>query len=389
MLTYNQAITKINKHSFCLNPKSLVLGQALGRVLAKDVYSPEAFPSFNNSAVDGYAVSDLARSEFKVRGEIAAGQNFTGKMRSRQAMQIFTGAPVPRGARAVVMQEHTERINGTVRLLRPAGPQENIRFRGEDFKRGALLIRRGTVLEPAHLALLAAVGHTQVSVIPPPVVSILATGSELVGPGERLAPGKIRCSNLLLLESLVKKWGCVPKVLPLVGDNRGKIRLSIRKGLGSDLFLISGGVSVGKYDLVREALRNEGVQEIFWKVNIKPGKPLYFGKKGRGLVFGLPGNPVSVFVTFEEFVKPVILRMKGRTPEVNEVQGILTKEFCNGPRLHFVRANCVFKKSGYRVTPLRGQGSHQVGSLAQANALFTAGPEAVLKKGQNVSVKLL
>ena len=394
MLSYEQALKKILEHTFPLKPRLLPLRESLGLVLAENLFSPEPFPVFDNSAVDGYAVvsgpvKKKEKSQLKVVGEIRAGEFFKESLKPGEALRIFTGAPVPKGADAVVMQEHVARVNGTLSLLNRPKPKENIRFRGEDFSKGKLLIRKGTLLEPAHLALLRAVGREEAPVYPLPTVSILATGSELLREGEPVTLGKIRDSNSILLEALVKKTGGIPQRLPSVGDEPGEIRSAIRKGLKENLLLISGGVSVGKYDFVKGILRKEGVREIFWKVNIKPGKPLFFGKKRGTLVFGLPGNPVSVFVTFEEFVKPALLKMRKRPLMRKEIKGYLTDSFRNGPRLHFVRVRSVPKKKRYAITPLKGQGSHMIGTLAQANSLLRVEPNVLLKRNQKVSVELL
>jgi molybdopterin molybdotransferase len=257
-------------------------------------------------------------------------------------------------------------------------------------EKGELLLRKGTTLEPAHLALLAAVGYQQVPVYPAPKIAILATGSELLKKGGKARPGMIHDSNTVFLESLVKKTGGIPYPFANVGDDPEEIRKRVRKGLSFDLVLVSGGVSVGKYDFVKEIFRKEGIQEIFWKVDIKPGKPLFLGRKRRTLVFGLPGNPVSVFVCFEEFVKPAILRMQGKMKlEGDLVPGRLRESFRNGPRLHFVRVRCIRKKDESIVIPLKGQGSHMIGELASAHALLKVEPNTFLKRNQLVSVKMI
>ena len=392
MLSYQEAFEKIIENSLPLKATRVPLRESMGLTAAQDIVSPEPFPRFDNSAVDGYAVSKIESPEktLKVQAEIPAGEVLKGHLKIGHAVQIFTGAPLPRGTWAVVMQEETQRANGTLRILKTPKRGENIRFRGEDFQEGRVLARKGTFLQATHLALLAAVGHTEVLVQPSPRIAILATGSELSDVKGRLRPGKIRDSNTLFLEMLVRQAGGMPFPLPSVGDIPRNIRAAVRKGLQSDLFIISGGVSVGKYDFVKEALEEEGVKEIFWKVNIKPGKPIFFGKKKRTLVFGLPGNPVSVFVTFEEFVKPAILRMLRRSPAPESwIQGNLTEGFQNGNRLHFIRVRCWSGKSGYKILPLRGQGSHQIGELATANALLRVDPNTVLKKGERVSVKMI
>jgi len=393
MLTHEEALYEILQHTHPLKPKALALKECLGLVASQDLFSSEPFPNFDNSAVDGYALSfpSPEKSEtkvpFKICGEISAGTAFRRALRLGEALRIFTGAPVPRGAQAVVMQEHTERSNGNLLILKVPRPQENIRFRGEDFLKGRVLVRRKTVLNPTHLALLAAAGHEKAPVYPSPQVGILATGNELLRPGEKRKAGKIFDSNTILLELLVRQIGANPHSFPPVGDRAKEIQSRVCKGLERDVLIISGGVSVGKYDFVREVLKKEGVREIFWKVDIKPGKPLFFGKKNRTLVFGLPGNPVSVFVTFEEFVKPALLKMRRAFRSSEWIRARMTESFRNGSRLHFVRARYETKKRGLVVTPLKGQGSHMIGNLASSNALLKVKPHARLKRNQWVLVK--
>lgn len=394
LLNYRQALELILKHAAPLRPKSLPLSGALGRAVACDLFSPEPFPRFDNSAVDGYAVRFPTRVgnvypvPLRVRGEIPAGKVFPKALKPGEAVQIFTGAPVPEGAEAVVMQEFTERKNGSVTVLKRPGRLENIRFRGEDFHKGRVLVRKGAVLTPAHLALLAAVGIRKVPAHPAPRSAFFATGNELLRSGEKDRTGKIRDSNSILLEALLRSHGALALPLPSVGDSLAKLHAAAQKGLQSDVLLIAGGISVGKYDFVRQILKKEGVREIFWKVNIKPGKPLFFGKKGRTLVFGLPGNPVSVFVTFEEFVRPALLALSGKNPEKDRwVEGRMSGPFQNGARLQFVRVRLKSIGEGFSVLPLSGQGSHQIGSLALADGLLKLEANQSLKKNERVRVK--
>lgn len=405
MLSYDEALQQIERHTARLRKTPVPLQEALGLVLAADLKAPEPFPSFDNSAVDGYAVPSVASRSFRIQGEIRAGDAARQRIKPGHAFRIFTGAPVPPGTAAVVMQEYTTYQDGALHLTEPVKAQANVRFRGEDFQRGTPILAAGCQLDPQHLALLAALGITTVPVIPAARVSILATGSELVPPASKPRRGQIRASNPLLLESLVHQLGAKPAVLNTVGDSRAAIRRQLKRGLDSDVLLISGGISVGKYDHVREVLASLGVREIFWKVDIKPGKPLYFGKIGRTLVFALPGNPVSVFVTFEEFVRPALLQMMGRDAELQPsstatkisstarpqrlIHGSLTGEFRNGPRLHFVRVRCVLEHSRWFASPLTGQGSHMLGALAQSNGILKVAPNAHLRKGQSVQVKLV
>ena len=394
MLTHKQALQKIARETGLLKPAALPLSECLGKIAAENIFSPIDFPNFDNSAVDGYAVC-LKKDEtkdavvLKVLGEIPAGQYFAGTLKPGQAMQIFTGAPVPKGTDAVVMQEKVERWTGSVKVFNRPEAHQNVRFSGEDFPKGALLVKKSTWLGPAHLAVLATAGHATAKVYPSPQVAVLVTGSELLKPGDKPGPGRIYDSNSVLLDALVRQAGGIPSVISSTGDELKNIRTAVRRGLQADVLIVSGGVSVGKYDFVKEAMEKEGVREIFWKVDIKPGKPLYFGKKGNALVFGLPGNPVSVFVTFEEFVKPALLKMSGKSTDAKWVEGKLAAEFRNGPRPHFVRVRCEKSKNGFRVTPLRGQGSHQIGSLAKANAILKIDADQTLDRGQKVRVKVI
>lgn len=399
MLSYKEAVRKILKHSFLLRSRLVPLEKSLGLVLAKDIFALESLPNFDNSAVDGYAISlrsngfDLPdpSGPLKLQGEVKAGEFFKGRLKLGRAIRIFTGAPIPRDTQAVAMQEDVKRVNGSVFLLRIPSANDNIRLKGEDIQKEKLLIRRGTILEPTHLALLAAVGYKRILVYPSPKIAIITTGSELLMEGEKLRPGKIYDCNSILLKALVRQIGGALVSFSRVRDNPKEIRAAICKGSKSDLLIISGGVSVGAYDFVKEILFKEGVKEIFWKVNIKPGKPIFFGRKNSTLVFGLPGNPVSVFVTFQEFVRPAIFKMMGKNIQMGgkQVEGYLTKPFQNGSRLHFVRVHCVRGRKGYAITPLKGQGSHMIGSLASSNALLQVKPNAILKRNQLVSVKLI
>lgn len=395
MLTYQEAVTAILKYSKILKAKRLPLNEALGQVLAEDVYSSFAFPSFDNSAVDGFAVSGIASRprndmlEFSFKGEVPAGDSLKRNLGPGEAIHVFTGAALPFGTEAVVMQENAVCVNGSVLIQKRPRPSENIRFRGEDFKAGRLIVQKGTCLAPNHIAVLAAAGNATALVYPSPRVHILVTGNELLDAGAKPEFGKIYDSNTPLLHTLVRQAGGRPEILNRVSDEAKKIRQVIREGLKSDVLVVSGGVSVGKYDFVKEALLEEGVKEVFWKINIKPGKPLFFGRKNKTLVFGLPGNPVSVFVCFEEFVRPALLKMQAKKSARVLLRGRMTHSFQNGPRRHFVRVVCKATRTGYAVAPLKGQGSHMVGSLAKANALLEVEPNAFLKRGQQVTVKSL
>ncbi len=388
MLTHQEALSRILRNAKVLGDVMVSLPEALGRVLSENVKAKLPFPHFDNSAVDGFAVRWKAKGQmkFKFKGEIPAGHARKAVLKPGEAMAVFTGAPVPGGTQTVVMQEYAERKNGSVLLQKPVEALANLRRQGEDFKTGSLLIPKGTWVEPQHLALLAAMGHSKVKTVRSPKIGVFATGNELVSSGQKLKRGQIYDSNTPLLEALIKKTGAHPVLIAKAEDSLAGIRYAV---LRQDVLIVCGGVSVGKYDFVKEALCREGVREIFWKIDIKPGKPVYFGRKGKTLVFGLPGNPVSVFVTFEEFVKPALLKMMGKSPEPSWTEGFLTQPFKNGPRPHFLRVRCQKRNGRHEITPLKGQGSHQIGALAKAHGILKAEAGEALAPGQKVRMKAI
>ena len=392
MLSSSEALVKVLNHTDTLKVRRVPLREALGLTAAADVFSGEALPAFDNSAVDGYAIHLKDAKTLTLQGEVRAGACLNVALKKGHTIRVFTGAPVPQGTEAVVMQEDVEVISVREILVKKdfLRAQENIRFYGEDIQKGQRLIPQGTLLGPVHLAVLAAVGQKSVAAYSVPTVAILSTGSELIKEGARLKPGKIRDSNTILLEGLLQKAGVSCITRPAVADDPKQIRAAIREGLRADVLLVAGGVSVGKYDFVKQVLKKQGVREIFWKVNIKPGKPIFFGKKGKTLVFGLPGNPVSVFIAFQEFVKPCLFKMKGRADSgAFFIEGRMADSFQNGSRPHFVRVRWQEKNGDYWVRPLKGQGSHQIGSLAESNGVLNLEPDRFLKKGERVSVKIL
>lgn len=372
MLTYEQALGRILKA--VPSPRTTVvrLSDSLGLVLAKPMTAPSDLPLFDNSAVDGYAVrsSDAAHAALRIVGAAEAGRPFRAPVRSGEAVRILTGAQVPQGTDAVVMQEHAVRRGPQLVIQRWPAAGHNIRRRGEDLRRGARVLEAGAVLRPQELGLLAALGVAPVPVYPRPRVAILTTGDELAPPGTRVKPGQIYESNGSLLRALVQQAGAHAIDLGTVQDALASLIPKIRQGLACDLLVIAGGVSVGDKDFVRNAAHRCGVQQLLWQVNIKPGMPLFVGRRGRTLVFGLPGNPVSVFVTFEEFVKPVLCRLMGCQWQDGyrheAVLGAALKVSATR-RTHFIRVRCAAENGRLRVDPLNGQGSHQLSNLVLAD----------------------
>jgi molybdopterin molybdotransferase len=373
------------------------LAQAHRRILAERLVSPLDLPAFDNSAMDGYAVqaADLARASanspvmLNCIGRVAAGETFTGAVLPGSCVRLFTGSTMPHGADAVVMQEDTRtdpsRL-GVVEFLDTIKPWENIRFRGEDLKTGALLGESGDQLSASRINLLAATGLTRLLVGGRPIAGLLATGSELIEGGQPLAPGKIYESNRTGLANLAADCGAIPKIFPLVADTPADTRAALESALsGCDILITSGGVSVGELDFVKTAFEQMGGELEFWKVSIRPGRPFVFGRWQGKFLFGLPGNPVSAFVTFLLLVRPALLRWQGvAAVGLPAFPGVLAEPLANlGFRRHFMR---VAMDASGKVHSAGAQASHALSSLAAANGLVDVPPESTLPAGSNVRV---
>jgi molybdopterin molybdotransferase len=327
--------------------------------------------------------------ELKLVGHVPAGAVFAGTVQRGTCVRLFTGSPLPDGADAVVMQEDT-RIEasqpGAVLILDRAKPWENVRFRGEDAKTGAVLAQAGEPVTPGRIGLMAASGISSVNVHRRPIVGLLATGSELVESGQPLPPGKIYESNRAALEPLLVRSGAVPRVFPLVPDTLDATCKALKQALDEcDAVVTSGGVSVGELDFVKAAFEQLGGKMDFWKVAIKPGKPFVFGRLGGKFLFGLPGNPVSALVTFLLLVRPALRRWQGATNVLPGVaHGVLAEALTNhGDRRHFMRVR--MDENG-EVRSAGGQASHLLSSLALANGLAEVPPNTTLAAGAPVRV---
>ncbi len=339
------------------------LGAAQGRVLAEDVAADRDYPPFDRSARDGFALraADLP-GHVDVIGEVRAGQWFEGVVGPGQAVGIMTGAPVPRGADAVLMVEHS-----TDRTLEAGA---NIVPRGSEVRAGVTVLSKGTRIDYAGVAWLAMTGHAKVRVFAKPRVAIVATGDEIVGVEEQPGPYQIRNSNAWSIAAQVERAGAVPVVLPVARDDRDETRRLIEEALGADLLLLSGGVSAGKYDFVEAALSDLGAEFFFDRVRIQPGQPVVFGRVKEKFFFGLPGNPASTMVTFEVFARAAIDLLSGATEApLTMTLAKLTRPFRHKPGLtRFLPAmvRCA------EVTPVDWQGSGDVASLCRANAFLVA-----------------
>jgi molybdopterin molybdotransferase len=340
------------------------VGEAAGRVLAADARAAIDLPPFASSAMDGYAVrAGDTPGTLAVVGHAAAGRPASRRLAAGEAITISTGAVVPAGADAVVPVEHT---SGDLDVEAVA-EGENIRPRGGDVRAGDCVVERGVRLGPPQVGALAAAGLAAVQCSRRPRVAVLATGTELRPPGTALAPGQIYESNSVLLAAQLAQEGATVDVLRPVADDAAATREAIAAGLAADVLITSGGVSVGPHDLVRAALAALGAEEIFWRVAVKPGKPVAFAVRGGTLVFGLPGNPVSSLVGFELFVRPALRALQGeRDPGPRYAYGTIARAARRSPdRDQFLRA----RHASGRLEPLGGQDSHMIARAASAGAL--------------------
>jgi molybdopterin molybdotransferase len=353
----------------------VAVGAAAGRVLAEDAQAVVDLPPFPSSAMDGYALraSDTP-GRLPIVARIAAGVPAPRALEAGEAMAIATGGVVPEGADSVVPIEDVVLDDNAVDIPDSVSQSDNIRPRGGDVRAGDTVVARGARLGAAQIGALAAAGVAEVSCARRPRVAILATGTELRRPGEQLGPGEVYEANGVLLAAALESAGAVVDVLPAVVDDEAAHRAALEVGLLADVLVTSGGVSVGPHDLVRGLLRELGVEEIFWGVAVKPGKPVAFGVRGQTLVFGLPGNPVSSLVGCELFVLPAVARLQGAAePGPVYRDGRLGRDVRRNPqRDEFLRARTRPSEDGVVLEPLTGQESHMIVRAAAADALIYA-----------------
>lgn len=354
------------------------LMDALGAVLAEDVVADVDMPPFDKAAMDGYAVraDDVASTPraLTVVDDIPAGKFPTIPVGRGEASRIMTGAPVPEGADAIVMVERTESPSPReVRILQSAKRGDHICRRGEDLRAGETVLRRGALIRPPEIAVLASVGQPSVSVCRPPAIAVMSTGDELVDIGARPGKGEIRNSNSYSVAAQVRAMGLSCEVLGVARDTVEAIRAMVRKGLATaDVLILSGGVSAGEYDFVTDALREEGVECVLHQVMIKPGRPFYFGRRGEKRIFALPGNPVSTYVIFEVFVRPVLQRLRGVADDGARTFRARLRSGTTKPsdRLQFVPGRYAYADGAFVVDLLPWNGSADIVGLTRANALI-------------------
>jgi len=396
MIGFEEARTLILDNVPTLGIERVPLLDAAGRVLAEALKAPWEMPLCDNSAMDGFAVRAADCSSIpttlRITGYIPAGGLPEPAVAAGCAVRIMTGAPIPPGCDAVVPVEETEESEGTVRILAAVDPRQHIRFRGEDVATGDLVIPAATLIRPPEISMLASNGMAMVPVHRRVRVAILSTGDELVELGQTPSAGRIINSNAYSLAAAVRECGAEPVLLGIARDNLADHRRLLAEGLRCDALITSAGVSAGDRDLVREVLAELGVQQLFWKVAIKPGGPTAFGIKESTPVFSLPGNPVSTMITFDQFVRPALLRMMGHRRVIRPyVKATLKEDVRKKPgKVNFLRVQVVVEKGRYLASTSGDQHTGILRTMVNANGLAILPREAsFLPAGSEVDLQLL
>jgi molybdopterin molybdotransferase len=379
-----EALQRVLAEAQALPAEIVPLNDALGRVLTENLKALRTQPPTAVSAMDGYAVraADVAQApvNLKLIGEVAAGHPFEGEVKAGQAARIFTGGVMPFGADTVVIQELTARDGDTVTIQKPTAKARNVRDRGIDFAEGQILLRKGTCLSDRDLMLAAAMNYPTLSVHRRPKVAVLGTGDELVAPGTAPKPGEIVYSNGFALIAMARSQGADVRDLGVAPDRIGDIAAAVRQARdwGADILLTSGGASVGEHDLVQRALASEGLELSFWRVALRPGRPMMHGRLGAMQVLGVPGNPVSSYVCAFLFLVPLIRRLAGRADvEQSPEAALLGCDLrANDERADYMRATLSTGPGGLVATPLPDQDSSLMAPLAKADCLLIRAPNA-------------
>lgn len=400
MITVEKALQSIFVNFRLLGLENASILDARSRVIGEDIFAARNIPPADNSAMDGYAVRHIDTKgatranplRLKVIEDVPAGKVPQRKLKRGEAYRIMTGAIIPETADAIVRQEETEKIGKMVAIFTSAKKGQDIRLAGEDVQKGELVISKGSVVGPAQIGMLASLGKRFVSVYQKPRVAIIATGDELVNIENDPPPAKIVNSNSYSLAAQVMECGAIPLMLGIAKDKKSELQKKFKTALHADLIISSGGISVGDFDLVKDVMGEIGNVVHFWQVAMKPGKPLAFGTIKGIPLFGLPGNPVSAMVSFEQFVRPYLLKMQGHTKIFRQTIRALSSQEIQKKKgvKHFIRAIVKKEKNQYLAAITGEQGSGILKSMVLANALIVLKEnEAKVKKGDPVTVQLL
>lgn len=400
-VSVEQALRIVLESVSSLDSEDVSILEASGRVLYDDIVADTMVPPADDSAMDGFALiagdtSCASRDNpvtLRIAGEVQAGGSIAGNEVSRgTAVRIMTGAPVPAGADAVIPIEDTEEEHGRVKVFREVPQFENFRFAGESIKKGNAVLCRGDRLSSADVGILASLNRQTVSVYKQPTVAIISTGNELADIGEEIKNGRIRNVNAYTLYSEIKKYSALPEYLGIVRDTVEDTREIFSRALGCDVVISTGGVSMGKYDFVKDICPDLGIDIKFGWVRVKPGRPCTFGTKGRKLVFGLPGNPVSTLTSFIQFVRPALLRLMGASRIAKPVVSALLEENLKKPagKAHLLRGHFRIENNDFRVSTTGNQKSSVLLSMSNANCLIIL-PENTteVKAGERVAIQLI
>jgi len=400
MISVDEARSIVLSHANLMGLEKVDLLTSLGRVIGEDIVAPFNIPLWDNSAMDGYAVrfEDIKDASFdkpttlKVIEELPAGLLPKNQVGPMQATHIMTGAPIPSGADTVVKKEDTSFSGDTVRILAPPNKGENIRLAGENVMRGDKVIQARTIMRPPHVGMLASFGKSFISVYQTPTVAILSTGDEVIDIDQERDSSKIINSNTYSLAAQVKECGALPLMLGIARDDKKEILTKIMQGCSADVILTTGGVSVGEYDFVKDVLEEMGGEIKFWTVAMRPGKPITFGLIADKPIFGLPGNPVSCMVCFEQFVRPALLKKMGHTHLFRPlVEAVLVDDVKTKKDFRFFIRVRLFLRDGVLCATTTGdQGSGILKSMIQANGLMVVTEDKKeVKAGEKVSVQVL
>ncbi len=395
MISIDQAIQIIRANIPLPQAAEYTVEEATSKYLYEDVTATEPSPRFTNSAMDGYAVrwEDVNCASFdspasvKIIGESRAGIPFQGKVKKNECIRINTGAKLAAGCDTVVRVESAEEIDPLVNIMSVKRKGQDVRYQGEEFQTGELLLQKGSKISAPQAGLLVSLGVESINVYKPTEVAILVTGSELVSAGESIADHQIRDSNMIMLKTAIREaGGCVVNSYRISDQKEATIEALAQ--IKADIILCSGGISVGRHDHVKNAAESNGFKALFWRIRQKPGKPLYFAKKDNTLLFGLPGNPVSAFMCFTHYVRPIITSLNGLPLGWPTVSGEALNDISNqGKRPNMIRVKLTWKPNGgYCITNAKKQGSHMLTSLSDADGYIILEPNQIVKAGERIDV---